>query len=60
MNIVRPDLGLGILLAASLSPQAIMRIFNCDMHAANAFKEQAVGDLVALNSQIAKARGIRH
>lgn len=60
MNVgARPELGLGILLAASLSPEAIMRIFACDIHAANAFKAQAKGDLVAIQASIAAARMIR-
>ncbi len=58
MTTALPELGLGILLAASMSPEAIMRLFKCDIHAANAFKEQARCDLGALQHQINVARKI--
>jgi hypothetical protein len=56
MSNVCPSLGLGILLAASLSEEAIMRLFKCDKYEAVAFKEQAQCDLGNLQMQIDRAR----
>ena len=58
MTTAPPELGLAILLAASLSPEAIMRLFKIDVHAANAFIEQARCDLGCLQHQINVARKI--
>jgi hypothetical protein len=58
VNTAPPELGLGILLAASLSPEAIMRLFKIDVHAANAFKEQALCDLGSIQHQINVARKV--
>ena len=51
-----PELGLGILLAASLSPMELRRLLNCDLPTANAFKERALIDLFELQHQIKRAR----
>jgi hypothetical protein len=56
VNTAPPELGLGILLAASLSPEAIMRLFKCDEREANAFKERACCDLGSIQHQINVAR----
>lgn len=51
-----PELGLGILLAASMPVETLMKILRCDIHAANAFKTHALGDLINLQAQIKRAR----
>lgn len=51
-----PDLGLGILLAASLPVEALQRVFGCGPHEAETFKERAVADLLTIQRQIARAR----
>jgi hypothetical protein len=51
-----PQLGLGILLAASLSTMALRRLLNCDTVAADNFKARAMADLINLQAQINRAR----
>jgi|LakMenE18May11ns_1017448.scaffolds.fasta_scaffold9959624_32 hypothetical protein len=50
------ELGLGILLAASLSVASLAKIFRCSEAEAEGFKCQAIADLCTLNHQIKAAR----
>lgn len=59
MNDPRFELGLGILLASSLSISALMRILGCNEQVAKSFKQQAVVDMTALNNAITKARMVK-
>ncbi len=53
-----PELGLGILLAASLSTNDICRIFKCGPNQAEEFRANAKSDLMVLQTQIAAARSV--
>ena len=54
-----PELGLGILLAASMQTITLQRIFNCDAREAETFKAYAMADLMSLQAQIRHARNAK-